>query len=97
VCHLLSLHDALPISSYRPVDSGFKHIPACGNSSAQDNHLRVKNITDIGNAAAKHIAHTVDGINTDSVTILRCINNLFSVPFTVRSEEHTSELQSRFD
>src|SRR5699024_12600054 len=87
----LSLHDALPIlsiSSNSASKLSVSHSAFCskGNSSRDFNNNR------FNNGSVKNNTTTIKILNPLNIVSLTGIE-----PITSRSEEHTSELQSRFD
>src|SRR5207249_8485866 len=85
--YTLSLHDALPIFAQRKVDGGVISFP----NSLQAEKLGIKTLLDFADSGLDIPSTTVVASrkysNSHREVVLRFL----------RSEEHTSELQSRFD
>src|SRR5699024_11946855 len=83
--HTLSLHDALPISA------GSQHVTIlAGESDLVETAEQV---------AAEHSRDTNDALGERETVVVPCRSpvQLLAALAVHRSEEHTSELQSRFD
>src|SRR5206468_10333853 len=83
--HLLSLHDALPICAPRAVGS---HVRIDGDAHRRTDRLAQLALSPDGKLLAVANGHS------DSVSL---VDTARSLPSGLRSEEHTSELQSRSD
>src|SRR5207249_11108714 len=90
----LSLHDALPIStvSFTERDSVSKYFPGRLLFTDLFHHGTHTGATVSSNAVRE--AGITSGTTLVAVKVCGYINEC---PFSSRSEEHTSELQSRFD